>query len=127
MTLWMITGNATDDGAPIYLQTNGRWTRRLAEGLAITCEEQRDRLLGEAKAAERIVCDPYVIDVRQTSRGQLQGASLRERIRAEGPTVSSGGHGGGDGRKAAGGAGGETRKTVSLVGAAPVRRAAASA
>ena len=88
MTLWMITGNATDDGAPIYLQTNGRWTRRLAEGLTIESEEQGDRLLGEAKLAERIVCDPYVIDVRRTVRGQLEGASLRERIRAEGPTIS---------------------------------------
>jgi hypothetical protein len=86
MTLWMITGNATDDGAPIYLQTNGRWTRRLADGLAITSEEQRDALLAQAKVAERIVCDAYVIDVRQ-SRGQLEAASLRERIRAEGPTL----------------------------------------
>ncbi len=88
MTLWMITGNATEDGAPIYLQTKGRWTRRFADGLTITSETQRDQLLGEAKAAERIVCDPYVIDVRQTARGQLEAASLRERIRAEGPTVS---------------------------------------
>jgi len=88
MTLWMITGNATADGAPIYLQTNGRWTRRLAEGLAVSSEEQRDRLLAEAKAAERIVCDAYVIDVRQGARGQLEATSLRERIRAEGPTLT---------------------------------------
>ena len=88
MTLWMITGNATEDGAPIYLQTNGRWTRRLAEGLAVNSEEQRDRLLALAKASERIVCDAYVIDVRQSARGQLEATSLRERIRAEGPTVT---------------------------------------
>ncbi|HVI04345.1 MAG TPA: DUF2849 domain-containing protein [Enhygromyxa sp.] len=88
MTLWMITGNATEDGAPIYLQTNGRWTRRLAEGLAVSSEEQRDALLAQAKASERIVCDAYVIDVRQSTRGQLEATSLRERIRAEGPTVT---------------------------------------
>jgi hypothetical protein len=86
MTLWMITGNATDDGAPIYLQTNGRWTRRLADGLAVSSEEQRDVLLAQAKVGERIVCDAYVIDIRQTPRG-LEPASLRERIRAEGPTL----------------------------------------
>lgn len=88
MTLWMITGNATEDGAPIYLQTNGRWTRRLADGVAVSSEEQRDRLLLQAKASERIVCDAYVIDVRQNARGQLEAASLRERIRAEGPTLT---------------------------------------
>ncbi len=101
MKLWMITANATDDGAPIYLQSEGRWTRRLAEGLGISSAEGRDALLAEAKAAERIACDPYVIDVRQGPRG-LEPASLRERIRAEGPTIS-------------------------LVGAAPLRPAAASA
>lgn len=88
MTLWMITGNATDDGAPIYLQTKGRWTRRLSEGLAIARDEQRTQLLEEARAAERLVCDPYLIEVREGARGQLAPASLRERIRAEGPTVT---------------------------------------
>jgi hypothetical protein len=88
MTLWMITANATDDGAPIYLQTNGRWTRRLTEGLAITSDEERTRLLGEARATERIVCDPYSIEVREGARGRLAPTSLRERIRAEGPTVT---------------------------------------
>jgi len=88
MTLWMITGNATADGAPIYLQTSGRWTRRLAEGLAVSSEEQRDKLLAQAKASERIVCDAYVIDVRHSARGQLEPTSLRERIRAEGPTLT---------------------------------------
>jgi hypothetical protein len=87
MTLWMITGNATADGAPIYLQTSGRWTRQLAEGLAVSSEELRDQLLAQAKASERIVCDAYVIEVRQAARGQLEATSLRERIRAEGPTV----------------------------------------
>lgn len=88
MTLWMITGNALEDGAPIYLQPNGRWTRRLGDGFATSSEEQRDGLLAQAKATERIVCDAYVIDVRQSARGQLEPASLRERIRAEGPTVT---------------------------------------
>jgi hypothetical protein len=87
MTLWMITGNATEDGAPIYLQANGRWSRDLTEGSAVSSEEQRDRLLALAKASVRIVCDAYVIDVRQGARGQLEPTSLRERIRAEGPTV----------------------------------------
>jgi hypothetical protein len=88
MTLWIITGNATADGAPIYLQANGRWTRSLVEAHAVSSEEQRASLLEQAKAAQRIVCDPYAIEVREGGRGRIEPASLRERIRAEGPTVT---------------------------------------
>ena len=87
MKLWMITGNATDDGAPIYLQTHGRWTRKLSAGYPVSGEEERDALLAQAKAEQRIVCDPYAITVERGSLGHLAPTSLRERIRAEGPTV----------------------------------------
>ena len=87
MTLWMITGNATDDGAPIYLQANGRWSRDLAEGLVLTAEDPRDEQLAAAKRAERVVCDPYLIEVRHAAN-RLEPASLRERIRATGPTIA---------------------------------------
>ena len=88
MKLWMITGSATDDGAPIYLQANGRWTRQLAEGHPVADEGERAQLLEEARAQQRIVCDPYVIEVRRAADHRPAPMSLRERIRAEGPTVS---------------------------------------
>ena len=87
MKLWMITSNATDDGAPIYLQTNGRWTRKLSAGYPISNEAERERLLVAAHAQQVIACDPYSIEVERVALGHLAAVSLRERIRAEGPTI----------------------------------------
>jgi hypothetical protein len=88
MKLWMITGSATDDGAPIYLQSTGRWTRKLAAGHPVASENERDSLLAGAREQQRQVCDPYAIEVRRAELGHLAPASLREKIRAEGPTVA---------------------------------------
>jgi hypothetical protein len=88
MKLWMITSNATDDGAPIYLQTNGRWTPKLSAGYPLVNEADRDRLLEVARTQQqRIACDPYAIEVERVALGHLAAVSLRERIRAEGPTI----------------------------------------
>jgi hypothetical protein len=87
MKLWMITSNATDDGAPIYLQTNGRWTPKLSAGYPVTTEAERDRMLEAAQAQQRIACDPYAIEVERVALGHLAAVSLRERIRAAGPTI----------------------------------------
>lgn len=85
MALSMITGNATDDGAPIYLRADGSWTRRLSEGKA--CEgDELAAALAQAKAQQRVVCDPYVIDVVLVE-GRPAPTNVRERIRASGPTV----------------------------------------
>lgn len=91
MKLWMITSNATDDGAPIYLQTNGRWTHKLSAGYPVTTEAERDRLLEAAKTQQRIACDPYAIEVERVALGHLAAVSLRERIRAHGPTIVTAG------------------------------------
>jgi hypothetical protein len=85
MALSMITGNATDDGAPIYLRADGSWTRVLAEGKASEGDELATAL-ALAKAQQRIVCDPYVIDVKLVE-GRPAPTNVRERIRASGPTV----------------------------------------
>lgn len=85
MSLSMITGNATDDGAPIYLRGDGSWTRVLSEGKA--CEgDELAAALARAKTQQRLVCDPYVIDVKLVD-GRPAPTNVRERIRASGPTV----------------------------------------
>jgi len=87
MKLWMITASATDDGAPIYLQASGRWTHKLGGGLPLSDEAERDALLEAARADERTACDPYAIAVERSELG-LSAASLKEKIRAGGPTIS---------------------------------------
>lgn len=88
MKLWMITGSATDDGAPIYLQANGRWTHKLGAAFASSDTEERDAMLREAREQQRVVCDPYAIVVQRTELGHLAAVSLKEQIRAAGPTIS---------------------------------------
>ena len=88
MKLWLITGSATEDGAPIYLQTSGRWTHKLAAGYPIATQAERDQLLAAAREQQRVVCDPYAIEVRRGSLGHLAPVSLKETIRAQGPTIA---------------------------------------
>ena len=85
MSLSMITGNATDDGAPIYLSRDGTWTRSLIEGWAAATEVLKEVLAG-CKAQQRIVCDVYLIDV-VVAEGRPAPTTVRERFRASGPTV----------------------------------------
>jgi hypothetical protein len=88
MKLWMITGNATEDGAPIYLQANGRWTQKQTAGCPVASEAERDALLELARKQQRVVCDPYAMTVERGPLGHLLPTSVRERIRAQGPTIS---------------------------------------
>ena len=88
MQLWMITANGTDDGAPLYLQADGRWTRTQSAGCVLTSESERDAALERARAQEREVCDPYAFTVEHGAGGGWSPISLRERIRANGPTIS---------------------------------------
>lgn len=82
----MITGSATESGQPIYMRSDGSWTRVFAEGWSSEQVEQRDHMLGMAQQNEKVVCDPYVIEVDVVD-GKLRPASLREQIRATGPTI----------------------------------------
>ena len=87
MSLWMITGSSTDDGAPIYLQADGCWSRRVVDGEVIDDDARRDARLSLARTGERLACDPYPIEVLRSASGEPRPRSLKQRIRAEGPTV----------------------------------------
>lgn len=88
MKLWIITGSSTDDGAPIYLQANGNWSRTFANGFVVDTMDERDEMCTAARQQQRVVCDPYAIEVRRDAGGQPVPTSLKQKIRAEGPTVS---------------------------------------
>ena len=88
MQQWIITGSATEDGAPLYLQASGRWSRCFSDAHMMCSKQQHESLLEEAKMQQRVVCDPNVIPARLGSDQRPTPTSLRERIRAHGPTVS---------------------------------------
>lgn len=84
----VVTANRLDDGVVVYLTDDGGWTERLGESRRIEGEEALGRAMETAKAAEaaRIVVEAYPIDVADQD-GVLVALRLREKIRAEGPTI----------------------------------------
>jgi len=52
-------------------------------------DSERDEKLQTARNQEALVCDPYLIEV-EVADGRPSATTLREQIRAEGPTTSYG-------------------------------------
>jgi Protein of unknown function (DUF2849) len=83
----LVTGNRLRDGVPVYFAGTGRWSPALAEARHVAAAEA-ETLLAEAQAGAppHPVVAPYLIDA-ELRDGGLHPLSLRERIRAFGPTV----------------------------------------
>jgi sulfite reductase (NADPH) hemoprotein beta-component len=84
----LVTGNRLRDGVPVYFVGKGHWSTTVAEALHVG-PEAGESLLAAANAGDppHPVVAPYLIDAALVE-GRLEPASLRERIRAYGPTVS---------------------------------------
>ncbi len=80
-----VTANRLDDGAVVYLDESGQWTAELA--LAARYEgDDAEAALADAKRRATEIADGYLIEVTET--GAPAGrTTLRETIRAAGPTV----------------------------------------
>ncbi|SER15878.1 Protein of unknown function [Faunimonas pinastri] len=83
----IITANRLSDGAVVFLTASG-WSTRIAEAQALEGKESVAAALARAAAdAEAsIIVEPYPVDVERRAQG-LTPTKLRERIRAQGPTV----------------------------------------
>jgi hypothetical protein len=88
MTDKVLTANRLTDGIAVWLDANGQWTESLQEALVARHEEAVASLeaIGKRDFAENQVVDVAVIDV-QEQEGKLWPVRLRERIRAQGPTM----------------------------------------
>jgi len=86
-----ITANRLDDGRVVFLDESGGWTLRVADARLLTDGPELDQATAYAKAQHdaRIVVEPYAIDI-EIIDGTPLPARIRERIRAEGPTVAYG-------------------------------------
>jgi hypothetical protein len=86
----MIVANRLTDGLVVFYTAEGGWAADIEEGLQLESEQAQQRNLGRALADEArcIVIDPYLIDVTE-SNGRLRPTSIREAIRAFGPTVEA--------------------------------------
>jgi sulfite reductase (NADPH) hemoprotein beta-component len=88
-TRQLVTGNRLRDGIPVYFAGRGRWSPVIAEAVHVT-GDAAEALLAEAQAGgpPHPVIAPYLIDAAVVD-GWLRPLSLREQIRAFGPTVRS--------------------------------------
>jgi sulfite reductase (NADPH) hemoprotein beta-component len=86
-----ITANRLSDGRVVFLDEAGGWTLSIADALLVTDGPPLDEANAYAKAQSdaRIVVEPYPIDIA-IADGLPVPVRLRERIRAEGPTVAYG-------------------------------------
>ncbi|GLK68464.1 DUF2849 domain-containing protein [Hansschlegelia plantiphila] len=84
----VVTANRLDDGVVVYLDPAGGWTERLGAAAPLEGPEALEAGLAAGKKAEtdRAVVESYAIDVARDGGG-LRALRLRERIRAEGPTI----------------------------------------
>ncbi len=88
MTPRMVTANRLGDGLVVYLDMDGGWSERIADGRVASDDAAAAALMTVAEAAACQVVAPYLIDVVDAD-GSVRPASFRERIRAQGPTVPS--------------------------------------
>ncbi len=86
----MITANRLTDGAVVFLASGGRWVEQFADGRVANNEAEAAALQQIAEAAVTCaeVVAPYLIDVGEID-GRLQPSRYRERIRADGPSITA--------------------------------------
>jgi hypothetical protein len=93
----VITANRIRDGVAVYLRRTDAersWTESIAEASAVGDAESLASLteLASVDAGRAIVIEPYAIDVVVGGTGN-EAVTLREKIRAIGPTVDGMGRG----------------------------------
>ncbi len=88
MTANVLTANRLEDGVSVWLNANGQWDTSIADSLVARHAEAIEALnaIGAAAMADNRVVDATVIGVEETPHGP-RALRLRERIRAEGPTI----------------------------------------
>ena len=85
----ILTANRLIDGVSVWFSANSEWVEDIREGFVARHEEALKALEAagaEAQADNRVV-DANLIDVVE-GEGGLRAIRLRERIRAEGPTIA---------------------------------------
>src|SRR5262245_32991140 len=85
---WAVTAWRLRDGEVVYRGTDGAWAESFATAEVLTSKLVADAALAKANedVAAQIVVAAYLFEVVE-DEGQTVPASVREKIRAKGPTV----------------------------------------
>ncbi|AQZ52286.1 MAG: DUF2849 domain-containing protein [Martelella sp.] len=89
MSAKVLTANRLTDGLAVWLDANGRWCEDLQAALVARHDAAIESLdeIGKRDFSANKVVDLAVIDVEERPDGRIWPLRLRERIRAEGPTI----------------------------------------
>lgn len=84
----VLTANLVVDGEVVYWRADGSWTLELKEAAVFEAAEAEGPGLASADTAvaEQKIMDPYLFAV-SLDDGAISPSSVREKIRAKGPTV----------------------------------------
>jgi len=83
----LVTGNRLRDGAVVYFAGAGRWSSAIDEALLVA-DDKADALLAEAQTGPAPLPTVGTVLIEAvTEGGHIHPLSLRERIRASGPTT----------------------------------------
>ena len=84
----IVSANRLADGIVVYADQSGAWVERLSQAQIFTTKEDAaEGLLRAGEDAKRnLVVEPSLVDVAEDASG-LRPATLRETIRAQGPTI----------------------------------------
>jgi hypothetical protein len=88
MALQILTANRLTDGISVWYDVDGRWNESIARSEIARTKNDVERLeaIGKQAFAENLVLDVNMIDIEEAD-GFIRPLRLRERIRAEGPTI----------------------------------------
>lgn len=86
-----VTANDLRTGAVVFRRPDGRWSEEVMAAEIVLTQEAADALLASAKADHEacIVVEPVLVEITMTGNRPAP-TRLRERIRAEGPTIPYG-------------------------------------
>ena len=88
MATKVLTANRLGDGISVWMGSDGQWTVSLKDAFLARHDDAVAALeaAGREAVADNRVVDVNVIDVEETESGP-RPFRLRERIRADGPTI----------------------------------------
>jgi uncharacterized protein DUF2849 len=84
----VISANRLADGIVVYAGRGGSWFERLSQAkiFASKAEAEAGLLVAQNDAKRNLVVEPVVVEVAEDTSG-LRPVTLREAIRARGPTI----------------------------------------
>jgi hypothetical protein len=87
----VVSANRLKDGIVVYLAPQGGWVEQLDAAAVFASEAECDAGLEKARAAvgANLVVDPFAVPVVEEA-GLRRAVSLRDAIRALGPTIEYG-------------------------------------